>query len=213
MTSRQTNFLIAILVLIIVIGGGYLLFLNKRSNLDLVVSPYAASVTIDGTMHVHEGKLYVPPGNHTLVADFAGFASETLHFTTTTKSTTVDVVLDPVSQIGYDWLKNHPDDVAVRQKIGGNNYNQEASSLLRQFPIVADLPITGPGGEYKIGYGQVTTQNGKSTLEIDITYYTADGKDAAFQWLQSQRYDMSRFNVVYDDQTSAPPVVNNPYTN
>lgn len=200
------------LVIVVVIGIFFLLFARKSPNVNLVASPSAATILLDGNKRLQPGKVYISPGKHRLVASFNGFATRTIVFSSSTGLTEVDVILEPNSQVGYDWLNTHPDDVGVRQNIGGRNYNNSAQTLLREFPIVANLPTYGPGSEYEISYGSVTNTSGSSKLEIDIIYYTQAGKQAGLQWLQSQPYGMNKFNVKYIDKTSDQPVVDNPGT-
>lgn len=213
MNQKNTKWPLWILAILIVLGVSFLLLTKKTANVNIVASPSAAVIVVDGKKHVQAGKLYVAPGKHSLVASFDGFATKTVSFSATKTLSEVDVVLEPNSQVGYDWLKNHPKDVGVRQNIGGNNYDRSAQALLKNFPIVGDLPINGPGGEYEISYGPTTSQGNHQLLEIDIIYYTPVGKQAAMGWLQSQGYNMSTFNIIYTDKTYQPPVVNNPYAN
>lgn len=206
----KRNKRIIVIIIVLLVGlAAFVLFFHKSSNVNLFISPGPAKVIVDNSKQVQAGTFYLAPGKHTFKASFEGFYNKTINFTATTNLQTLNILLEPSTQVGFDWLKNHPDDARARQKVGGEQYNQAATQLLREFPIVAKLPYQGPGGEYAIGYGSLISNK----LGIDITFYTTAGKQSALEWLQSQGYDMSTFSILYIDKTYQPPVVNNPYTN
>jgi hypothetical protein len=215
MTQKNRNTVIwSLIAFVLVLVMAATLLRGRQPNANFVISPATSNVVVDGKQKVGPGTVYLKSGNHKLVASFNGFATLTTSFTIgSARVATVNVILTANSQAGYTWLKNHPSDQRIAEAVGGDNFNSGATSFLRQFPVVANLPIQGPGGEYTINYGAASTQSNKSVLEIDITYYTLDAKQSALSWLESQPgYTPGQYTFVYTDATNTPPTVDNPGT-
>lgn len=198
---KSSWLIVAAVALFIALGVLYLFSPKNSANVNVVASPSAAKIIIDSTKELPVGKVYVPAGRHRLVASFYGFTAKTIDFSATQTLSEIDVVLEPNSQAGYDWLNNHPEDVNVRQRVGGIKYDKSAQNQLKQAPIIGDLPYFERYFRVDYGASKAHPDDGKATA-LYITYYANIGKQQALDWIKQKGYDPSSFEIIYLNQTS-----------
>ena len=188
--------------LLVVAIGLLLVGTNRHSpNITFVMSPGDATATLDNQQVVHEGKFYVAPGTHIIKAHFEGFVDNEVTFTAKKSGQTVNLVLEPNSPEGYDWLASHPDELKKRQGIGGSTFSSNSQQQLTNNPVIANLPYIER--YFRIDYGASKAQpDNPGAVALYITYYAAVGKQQALDWLKQQGYDPSKFEIIYVDQTN-----------
>lgn len=194
-------------LLLIVLAGVvvliYIFSLHKPNNINLILSPAAATAKLDGKSTIKPGEFYAAPGSHTIVANFNGFSSTTVNFTADkTGIKKVYVILEPNSQAGYDWLTSHPEDQKTREGFGGQNFSSQSGDLLKNNPIIQYLPFIGPGdAAFKIDYS--FPKSGSSQVTVIVTYYTDAGKTYALNWLQGKGYPVDSPNLLFVNAEAA----------
>lgn len=178
----------------------FLGFLTIRSaapkNLVLDVAPYSAKVLLNGKT-ISIGSHYLKPGNYTVVASMEGFSTASQTFNISKgKAARIGLLLNPTSQVGYDYLSNHPKEQLHREALGGSNFSRQESSASRKTPLINELPFIDQ--YYKIDYGKSRQHpTNSSATAIYITLYGPNGKDQALEWIRFKGYDPNKLEIIY----------------
>lgn len=206
----------SILALVIVVVAAAITFavLHKSSNVQLALSPSVANLRLDNVKTVRGPAFYATPGAHSLAASFPGFGSKTVTFTVTKgKSTKLTLVLPVTGVEGRQWLIDHPDEQKKLETIVSSGYGKSGAARAEANPIIKLLPYVGPGSTYRIDFDAPSDGQPDSAITLQITYYTATGKQEALEWITKEGYNPSSFKITYIDKTADYQPVNNPYTN
>ncbi len=168
------------------------LSLRKPPNINLVMSPSAASARLDGKKPVKPGEFYVGPGQHTISANFEGFAPTKVTFSSpTTGIKKVYVILQPNSPTGISWLESHPEDQQTREGYGGQKFASDSTAFAQSNQIINYLPFVGNAdAPFRIDY--TSPANPTDPVTIIITYYTEEGKTQALGWLENKGYPVAK---------------------
>ncbi|MEX2006671.1 MAG: hypothetical protein WD877_00620 [Candidatus Saccharimonadales bacterium] len=173
--------------------------LIKDPNVGLTVSPSEATIVIDGNMNVKEGRIYLSPGSHELVASMEGFSTKVIKFNVQgSKFSDVLVLLVPDSTEGVNWLIDHPQEAIRREGLGGGKFVADISEKERQLPLIKDLPFIDR--VFRIDYGpSLKNPEDSNAIAIYVKYYTEAGKNEAVEWIKFRGYDPSKLELVYRD--------------
>jgi hypothetical protein len=172
---------------------------QKKANVSLTLSPSVADVVVDNTKKVEQGKFYLAPGSHKLSVTMGGFAEKSVNFDVTKgQVTTLSVILLPNSRVGFDWLKNHPEEAARREGLGGKEFEQTGNAVASKLPLVDELPFIDQF--FRVDYGpSIAHPDDSSAVALYIKYYSPEGKQQALAWLKFKGYDPSKLEIIYQD--------------
>jgi hypothetical protein len=188
---NRRNVLIIVAILAILMAGILPTILIHHANTTLNVAPSDAAVMIDGKVFAGN-KLYLRPGSHQIVAHLNGFADGRESFNVTGSMTTVTVLLNPNSDIGYSYLAKHPD----QELIGGQNFKIASQNASNSTTLTKLLPYLGAGLEFRVDYG-TPSQGSNSKVGIYITGATKKAQQDAVSWIQGQGYDITKLDIIY----------------
>lgn len=178
--------------------------LRPADNLQVNVAPSPAHVVLDGQKTISTGNYHISIGSHTLRATMDGFAPLTRTFTTSSKLTTIYLVLQPNSTTGYAYFKAHPDEERRWEGMSTQNFSTINQQIVNNNPIIKILPHTASDNSYRIDYG--ATKNSKT--QIYITAISDTAVETAKNWIASKGYNPSVLRL----QSSIEPMLNHlPY--
>lgn len=187
-----------IIFVILLLAAATFQFIDKKPpNVELTLAPSVAKVVVDNSKTIKQGKFYLAPGHHTLSVTMKGFADRKIDFDTTdSKIIKLVSVLVPNSPVGDKWLTDHPDESLRREGLGGQQFDQQASDLSKNMPLVSKLPFIDQF--YRVDYGvSQISPNDSTQAAIYITYYSDTGKQQALDWLKFQGYDPAKLEIIY----------------
>jgi hypothetical protein len=198
MNQRIINTLL--IIAIVVLGGwAVAVLLQPQANIDVQVSPSAAHVTYDGA-HPLGGTTRLTPGQHTIAAEFDGFAkvSQTVSVPNN-GSVKLALVLQPNSSVGEQYLSDHPDEQADREALGGAEYTNSVQRLHAAYPILGLLPHSGRG--FSVDYG-TSRQHPKdpNAIALYITVPTLGQEARALNWITYSGYNPADYEIIYQYQ-------------
>lgn len=196
--QRLTKFaLIVIAIAILLIG--YLGFRaysnrNKTAVFTLEYAPKSASALVGGAK-IGQGIQKIIPGTYEVVVSKKGFKTKKV----TVKAIKGDVenyigiVLESDSPDTKNWFETHPEDQKLAEKISSRNYDADSEKAAK-IPILADLPFVGPGEYFRIDFNGLTD---KGQASISITFVDEESKDEALQWMETQGYKASDYDIAF----------------
>ena len=193
---QQRIIIIAVTALVLLGGYGlvHLILTHNNGHVTLTLVPSDATYSIDGSGTYHGVKQALVAGTHTLVFNRTGFASVTSVIQITAgKTITQSVILPANSDVGRQYLTDHPDEAAIAEGTAYNAGNAKGNAELKQYPIINDLPYIGPGNEYRIDYGVDASNN----VAITITVAAQSDESDALGWIQSEGFDPSKLPITY----------------
>ncbi len=172
---------------------------DKTATIDVQSAvPTDANVTIDNQKVNSNGKVGVKPGQHTVVAKRNGFTDKTVNVTSKAGETqTVRLLMSPNGDVGYQWLRDHPDSAVEWEGQQGQRFDQNSANATQENPLIAYLPEIRP--TWRIDYGKsVKTPDDPKALAIIITYGGAEiDKQNALQWIRDQGFDPSKYEIIF----------------
>lgn len=171
--------------------------IRPAKNLSISVLPASASVKLDG-QPITPGDRYVQAGKHKLVASLDGFADASQSFTISLdQPLAINLILNPDSKAGFDYLQNHPDEAQQRETLGTGNYSDITALQQKLYPIIGELPQIGLG--YSVNYGQSKKYpNDPTKIALTIKYTTAETKTRALNWIRFLGYNPRDYEINYD---------------
>lgn len=131
------------------------LFLSARhatsSQFEIIFAPASATATLDGKV-ISSGTVTTSLGDHELIVEKFGFASETVHFSTTSgKNPAVYAILTSNSDYTSDWYTKHPSDATLTEGIIGWKATDTQDAIAGSLPAYKKLPYTGPHFKLYLG--------------------------------------------------------------
>lgn len=160
--------------------------------------PTDAKVTIDGNGVGSKSKNDVTPGKHTMVAKRDGFEDKTQEIEVKQSETKIiRLLMTPNSEVGYDWLRSHPDLAVEYESIVGQEYNKAAQKATAANPLISYLPEVHP--TWRVDYGKsVAHPNDPKALAVIITTGGSDlAKQQALDWIKSQGFNPDAYEIIY----------------
>lgn len=187
------------LAVVIVIGFMLLALLGKRYNGSLQVNavPNDSTVTIKGHTLKSNELISLRAGTYTVSVSRHGFATTTETTTIKSRKTqTIQVFLSANSNEGQDWLRTHPDQVALIEGRGSTVYDQLSATNTAKYPIIKQLPLYDP--RFRIDYGSSEEHpNDSNAIALYINALDPSGRQAALQLIRSLGYDPSDMEIVF----------------
>lgn len=177
---------------------------NRSHNIFIDLAPDGAEIVLDNKGVIKGGGHRLPIGDHIITAKLDGFSEYTKKFSIADNEVTrLDVLLNPVSEEGYEYLRKHPQEQLHRESLGGKAFNQKAGSLAKNNPIIRELPFIDL--LYRIDYGKSQRYpNNPSRAAIYITLYNADAQNSALDWIRFKGYDPEKLEIIYSVVDSSP---------
>lgn len=168
-----------------------------KENLILNVAPESAIVTLDNNRFIRPGNHVLPEGKHTVAARKEGFGTVTKSFTISNdKTMTVDLLLNPNSEVGYDFLRKNEGEQLQRETLGGKAFDQKSSEAGNKNPLIYELPFIDQF--YRIDYGASQKHpNDPTATAIYITLYNLSAREDALAWIRFKGYDPNKLEVIY----------------
>lgn len=159
--------------------------------------PGDASVQIDDKKPGKAGRIKTTPGEHTLSVKRKGFQDTTIKVTIAeNEKKVVCKLLTPTSEIGFNWMRKHPKDVAKGEGCAGEEIAKQSQKALERTPIIAKLPFIDQ--LYRIDYGKSEKYpNDATATAIYITYYSEAGKTQAIEIIKFWGYDPATLEIIY----------------
>lgn len=198
------RYIVLIIVILLVVSGGLAVWkvIQPKPNLVLNVAPDVATIKLDDADTLSPGKQHLEPGSHTIKVSFDGFDTKIIDFKVQAdKVTSLDVVLNPNSQAGYDWLAEHPEQQALREQLGGKGFEAQSRQLAKDTPLIKQLPYIDR--LFRVDYGQsIAYPNDPDKVAIYIGFSSDEGKQQSLQWIKDQGYDPSSLEIVYKSQNA-----------
>ncbi len=153
-----------IIILLIVIP---LLSRIGKINVKILASPKDSTVLMDG-QPASLGDIWITPGTHSFKVSHQYFfeATKTIDTKTIEAEKTIYIILEPDGEKGLQWLKDHPDDQAIREAFGSQRAEEIQTDIPKEFPIVDKLPQETIN--YKIDYTTYDASNKKLYLTITL---------------------------------------------
>lgn len=190
----------AIFIPVALITGLLLIFVyvtrGPGGTLKLEVAPSTATITLDNKA-VKVGSHSLSPGKHILTARMNGFGTVNKTFTIRDKqSVAIDILLNPNSEAGYTYLRNHPDEQLKREALGGKNFSQQTNQAGSKNPLIYELPFVDQ--LYRIDYGASEKYpNDPSATAIYITFYRPEAREDALKWIRFKGYDPDKLEIIF----------------
>lgn len=205
---KKTIYIVAAALIVILIGFVFYLGLqakDKTATIEIQSAvPTDPTVAIDGQKVSSNSKNSVKPGQHTVVAKRNGFADSSQQVSVNSGETkTVRLLMDPNSDVGYQWLRDHPDAAVEWEGKVGQQFDQNSAKTTDKNPLTSYLPEVH--ATWRIDYGKSQAYpNDPSAVAIIITYGGADiDKENAIQWIKDQGFDPNNYEIIF--QTPPEP--------
>lgn len=174
--------------------------LNGTSEIELLVAPASASVTIDGKAY-QNGTFRIPSGTHTIKIEKDNFNSKEFTFDTGNTDKIYAYILE--SDGSYNWYLNHSEDALILTSIGDYEAALKAENYAKTYQISSILPIIYANydeqynyTEYRIDGGSFTGCNSDFCLKITDT--TGGNYDAAKQKIEDAGFNPDDYQILYE---------------
>lgn len=196
--QRLTKFAYVIISIVLIVVGylGYQAFSNRKktATFTLEFAPKSASALVGGTK-IGQGIHKIIPGSYEIVVSKNGFKTKkvTVKAIKGGDENYIGIVLESESADTKNWFDTHPDDQKLAEKISSRSYDAESDKAAK-IPILADLPFIGPGEYFRIDYNGLTD---KGQASISITFVDEESKDEALQWMETQGYKASDYDIAF----------------
>ena len=186
----------AVVVIVLVLIGGFLLFRGKPEHTVTIRSvPNDLTLTLDGTQIAANGEVKIKEGTYTLVGERGGFKSHTQTLEVR-GDTSVRMYLFANSAEGRAWEKEHPDQALEAEAESGRRYQELTDRLEAKYPLLKELPYVGPG--FDVSYGtSKTNPDDPESIAFYVKLSDGEGKTKFLQWIQGLGLDINTLEVVY----------------
>lgn len=188
---------IALVVVVVLIGGFLLLRGGPESKLTVQSIPNDLTLTLDGHQIPANGEVKVKEGSHTLVGERNGFQSYTTTFTANGGDPlSVRMYLYANSAEGRQWTKNNPEQQRELEAEAGRHYDQIQDRLQKKYPIINQLPYIGPGFEANYTNSKTDPDNPEA-ISVTIEVFAPDGKTNALKWINGYGWDPATLDIIW----------------
>jgi len=204
---KKTIYIAAAVLIVILIGFVFYLGLqakDKTATIEIQSAvPTDPTVAVDGQKVSSNSKNSVKPGQHTVVAKRNGFADSTQQVSVNGGETkTIRLLMDPNSDVGYQWLRDHPDAAVEWEGKIGQQFDQNSKNTTDKNPLIAYLPEVHP--TWRIDYGTSQAHpNDPTAVAITILYGNDQAKQEALDWITSKGFDPNNYEIIF--QTPPEP--------
>ena len=209
MTAKKLGLIIGFIVL--VVGGGILLYLRSNSGLlgssaaktayiTVTAAPSDSNVTLNnkpGQLGVNQ----VAPGTYNVVISHSGFASVTKTVVVAKgQDVPVAFALAPNSAATANWYTTHPQDAATAAAVTEPQYAAAPANPKSAASLASLLPYQ-IGGDYPFDVVQDPDTDDPTNPLYYIEADTPTAQQNALTWLKNQGYDPSKLDLKYISTT------------
>lgn len=179
-------------MLIVVVLAVLLSRRNAAANIEITLVPDNAKVSIDGQPS-KSGKSRVSPGPHNIKAASEGFQTLAQDINVTDNLQQVVFALTPISDEAKKWAREHQEDYARAEELGGQAAAQQNKDFAARYPLVDKLPYAT--GFYEINYS--IEDRRKNTIYIRIDSTSPMGRQVALQQIRDWGYDPTDYKIIF----------------
>lgn len=173
--------------------------LNPTSEVEVLVAPSSATITINGKVYKN-GTYKLPRGNVSVKIEKDGFTPKNYTFNTSTNNKLYDYLTQDGS---LSWYETHSDDAIILTTIGDYEADMLSSSFTEKNPISKELPLIVAEYNSNDEYVEFRIDGGK--LEdcdrdfcLKITDSTGDNLEYAREKIRELGYNPNDFEIVYE---------------
>lgn len=187
-------------VLIFIIGiitqGG----INQQGRLKLTLVPSDMTLTIDGKP-VTGNEFELKSGSHKLTGKRQGFGDKTITVDVkTSQTTTKEFFLGANSELGMNYLINHPLEGALTSAQSSKDFDRRSEAAMENTPFIRELPQYGP--DFRIDYGASEKHTDKEGIVgIYIKALTPTARQNALELIRQLGYDPSDMEIIFTSLT------------
>ena len=155
------------LVLIVAISVYFIIEdASKTADVQVIVAPSSATMTLNGVRYDAYGDLRVKPGEYEVKVSKDGFETVTEKIEAKENETVSIMIYLMPTEENADYYETHPEDATIRGSIDDARALAELNELKEKYPILKQLPI-------KIDY---YTANYANRVKYTITYERTDSE-------------------------------------
>lgn len=205
MLPRKTLIIIILTFAALIVGILVVYALIPRATLKFSVAPENVTVTINGENHsVTTGQtISVAPGEIELKINRKDFLEHTETFTLENNQTReILVALTPTTDEAR-MLLDAAAARAVVERLGGQEVDKGADELMKEYPILAKLPITDKFFRIVICNSKKYPDDPKK-LAVCIRLFEPEARQAAFDEIERQGFSLKDYEIIvqaYDYET------------
>lgn len=169
----------------------------KMGQLTTQVVPGDAVLRLEGKKIGGNRIVRISPGSYTLTVSRSGFTSKIEKITIKKgQKQSLNFVLDPNSEEGLKWSRDHPKETAEGEGIVSKEVTGKMEDMTKRNPIVTKLPIVG--GSWRIDYGPSQKHAEDPTaITVIIKAYDDAAKAEALDWMKTYNFNPSDYDIVY----------------
>ena len=175
------------------------LSLNPTSEVEVLIAPSSATVTINGKSYKN-GTYRLPRGNVSVKIEKEGFTSKNYTFNTSTNNKLYDYLTQDGS---LSWYETHPEDAIILTTIGDYEADALSASFAEKNPISKSLPLVVAEYnnndeyiEFRIDGGKL--ENCDRDFCLKITDSTGNNLDYARKKIRDLGFNPDDFQIIYE---------------
>jgi hypothetical protein len=192
LNGKMVMFIIAGLLLFVILLV-MIIFNRKDGNLELIVLPDDAKITIDGKRR-KPGKINLGTGKHEIVMSRDGFEEKRETFEIKANETRkLSYLMKANSVAGTDWLRDNQAKIVESEVLDPVTTTGAGGVIQDKYPVVKRLPFIDP--RFRIDYGTASKDNAE--IIIYIRANTPERRRIALSLFQFWVGDISDYNIVF----------------
>ena len=170
---------------------------SKMGQLTTQVIPNDSTLRLDGKKIGGNRMVRISPGSYTLTVSRSGFTSKIRKITIKKdQKQSLNFVLDPNSEEGLKWSRDHPKETAKGEGIVSKEVTGKMEGSAKRNPIITRLPIVG--STWRIDYSASQKHPDDPTaVTIIIKSYDEAAKAEALDWMKTYNFNPADYDIVY----------------
>ena len=199
MTPQQKKLVIFVLSgifgILVIASIALAIFQSQQGKVTYTSLPGDITLRLDGKDIPTNGTMFVAQGKHEFIATRRAFDEKKIPFEIAKGETkNFDIYIFPNGDAGLDWVEQNPGEASALDGIVSNEYNNRATSVRDNNPILEILPIID--GSFRIDQG--LSKTGKD-FALYVQFGNEESKNAALATLRYFGYDPENFEIIYVD--------------
>ena len=180
--------------------------MRKTEEIEVLVAPISAEITIDGKEY-QNGTFNIEPGEHQVHIEKTGFISQDFSFNTL--STRKIYTYLKQTDGSYSWYSNNSEDSNILTQIGDYEADREAELYSSQNPIVQVLPIFYAHYDENYNYSEFRIDGGEfdgceSNFCLKVTDTTGGNMELAKNKIKEAGYNPNNYQILYEYKPIQP---------
>lgn len=177
-----------------------LVFKSSTREVEVLVAPASATVTIDGKTY-DNGIHNLPAKEVSVHIEKPGFVSQDFTFNTTTNDKLYAFLLQKDGT--FSWYETHHDDDIIMTTIGDYLNSNTANQYIKSYPEIEKLPIIYAAYDGNYDYTEFRIDGGKfekcsSDFCLKVTDTTGGNFEFAKQLLKEKGIDPEKYELLYE---------------